>query len=57
MQALTASWLAHGDLLIDRLDPPPHIVVQPRRLHLTLGVMALVPLPPCGASVDPATES
>ncbi|KAF8263706.1 AKAP7 2'5' RNA ligase-like domain-containing protein [Lactarius quietus] len=38
VQTLTASWLAH-DPPIDGLDPS--IVVQPRRLHLTLGVMVL----------------
>src|ERR1700761_7097965 len=38
VQALTTSWLSH-DPPIDGLDPS--IVVQPRRLHLTLGVMAL----------------
>ncbi|KAH9015741.1 kinase A anchor protein [Lactarius deliciosus] len=50
VQALTASWLAH-DPPIDGLDPS--IVVQPRRLHLTLGVMALAP---SRAAVDPAAE-
>ncbi|KAH8989573.1 AKAP7 2'5' RNA ligase-like domain-containing protein [Lactarius akahatsu] len=53
VQALTASWLAH-DPPIDELDPS--IVVQPRRLHLTLGVMALAPSPPSRAAVDPAAE-
>ncbi|KAH9043549.1 AKAP7 2'5' RNA ligase-like domain-containing protein, partial [Lactarius deliciosus] len=53
VQALTASWLAH-DPPIDGLDPS--IVVQPRRLHLTLGVMALAPSPPSRAAVDPAAE-
>ncbi|KAI0299562.1 hypothetical protein BC826DRAFT_1102683 [Russula brevipes] len=43
ISALTSSWLAH-DSPIDGLDPS--IVVQPRRLHLTLGVMALTPGPP-----------
>ena len=38
VQGLTTSWLAH-DPPIDGLDPS--IVVQPRRLHLTLGVMTL----------------
>jgi activating signal cointegrator complex subunit 1 len=38
VQGLTTSWLAH-DPPIDGLDPS--IVVQPRRLHLTLGVMNL----------------
>lgn len=38
VQELTTSWLAH-DPPIDGLDPS--IVVQPRRLHLTLGVMTL----------------
>ncbi|KAN0131551.1 AKAP7 2'5' RNA ligase-like domain containing protein [Lactarius tabidus] len=40
VQGLTTSWLAH-DPPIDGLDPS--IVVQPRRLHLTLGVMSLTP--------------
>lgn len=40
MSALSSSWLAH-DPPIDGLDPS--IVVHPRRLHLTLGVMALDP--------------
>ncbi|KAH9165931.1 kinase A anchor protein [Lactarius sanguifluus] len=53
VQALTASWLAH-DPPIDGLDPS--IVVQPRRLHLTLGVMTLAPSPPSRAAVDPAAE-
>ncbi|KAI9448607.1 hypothetical protein BJY52DRAFT_1127428, partial [Lactarius psammicola] len=39
---------------IDGLDLT--IAVLPRRLHLTLGVMARAPLPSCGASVDLATE-
>jgi hypothetical protein len=45
ISALTSSWLAH-DPPIDGLDLS--IVIQPRRLHLTLGVMALTPplLPP-----------
>jgi activating signal cointegrator complex subunit 1 len=38
MSALSSSWLAH-EPPIDGLDPS--IVVPPRRLHLTLGVMAL----------------
>ena len=38
VQQLTTSWLAH-DPPIDGLEPS--IVVQPRRLHLTLGVMTL----------------
>src|SRR5258708_7629707 len=38
MSALTSSWLAH-EPPIDGLDPS--IVIHPRRLHLTLGVMAL----------------
>ena len=38
VQSLTASWLAHNPP-IDGLDPS--IIVQPRRLHLTLGVMTL----------------
>jgi activating signal cointegrator complex subunit 1 len=38
MSALSSSWLAH-EPPIDGLDPS--IVVHPRRLHLTLGVMAL----------------
>ncbi|KAH9059888.1 AKAP7 2'5' RNA ligase-like domain-containing protein [Lactarius vividus] len=53
VQALTASWLAH-DPSIDGLDPS--IVVQPRRLHLTLGVMALAPPSPSGVAVDRAAE-
>src|SRR6266702_5593016 len=53
VQALTASWLAH-DPPIDGIEPS--IVVQPRRLHLTLGVMALAPSPPGGVIVDPAAE-
>jgi hypothetical protein len=40
ISSLTSSWLAHSPP-IDGLDPS--IVVNPRRLHLTLGVMALVP--------------
>ncbi|KAI0262406.1 kinase A anchor protein [Gloeopeniophorella convolvens] len=36
--ALTSSWLAH-EPPIDGLDPS--IVINPRRLHLTLGVMSL----------------
>jgi activating signal cointegrator complex subunit 1 len=42
MSALTSSWLEH-EPPIDGLDPS--IVVHPRRLHLTLGVMALSPAP------------
>jgi A-kinase anchor protein AKAP7 len=42
MSALTSSWLAH-EPPIDGLDPS--IVVHPRRLHLTLGVMALTSSP------------
>ena len=38
MSALSSSWLAH-EPPIEGLDPS--IVVHPRRLHLTLGVMAL----------------
>ena len=38
VSALTSSWLAH-EPPIDGLDPS--IVVHPRRLHLTLGVMVL----------------
>jgi activating signal cointegrator complex subunit 1 len=38
ISALTSSWLAH-EPPIDGLDPS--IVVHPRRLHLTLGVMVL----------------
>jgi activating signal cointegrator complex subunit 1 len=38
ISALTRSWLAH-EPPIEGLDPS--IVVHPRRLHLTLGVMAL----------------
>jgi activating signal cointegrator complex subunit 1 len=40
MSALSSSWLAH-EPPIEGLDPS--IVVHPRRLHLTLGVMALGP--------------
>jgi len=43
VSALTSSWLAH-EPPIDGLDPS--IVVHPRRLHLTLGVMALAPSQP-----------
>jgi activating signal cointegrator complex subunit 1 len=38
ISALTSSWFAH-EPLIEGLDPS--IVVHPRRLHLTLGVMSL----------------
>ncbi|KAH9970923.1 AKAP7 2'5' RNA ligase-like domain-containing protein [Russula compacta] len=41
--ALTSSWLAH-EPPIEGLDPS--IVVHPRRLHFTLGVMALKDIPP-----------
>jgi len=40
ISALTSSWLAH-EPPIDGLDPS--IIINPRRLHLTLGVMALAP--------------
>lgn len=40
ISTLTSSWLAH-EPPIDGLDPS--IVINPRRLHLTLGVMALSP--------------
>jgi activating signal cointegrator complex subunit 1 len=40
ISALTSSWLAH-EPPVDGLDPS--IVVHPRRLHLTLGTMALAP--------------
>jgi hypothetical protein len=43
ISALTSSWLAHQPP-IDGLDPS--IIVNPRRLHLTLGVMALTPPSP-----------
>ncbi|KAI0287134.1 hypothetical protein BC826DRAFT_74140 [Russula brevipes] len=49
ISALKPSWLAH-DPPIDGLDPS--IVVQPRRLHLTPGIMALTPLPPDRNSND-----
>ena len=39
ISALTSSWLAHEPAKEGGLDPS--IVVHPRRLHLTLGVMAL----------------
>jgi activating signal cointegrator complex subunit 1 len=42
MSALTSSWLEH-EPPIEGLDPS--IVVHPRRLHLTLGVMTLAPAP------------
>jgi activating signal cointegrator complex subunit 1 len=42
MSALSSSWLAH-EPPIEGLDPS--IVVHPRRLHLTLGVMSLAPGP------------
>ncbi|KAI9448601.1 AKAP7 2'5' RNA ligase-like domain-containing protein [Lactarius psammicola] len=53
VQALTASWLAH-DPPIEGLDPS--IIVHPRRLHFTLGVMTLASSPPDAVGVDPATE-
>ena len=40
VQSLTASWLSHNPP-IEGLDPS--IVINPRRLHLTLGVMTLAP--------------
>ena len=48
MAALTSSWLVH-EPPIEGLDPS--IVVHPRRLHLTLGVMALAP-----ADAHPSTN-
>jgi activating signal cointegrator complex subunit 1 len=42
MSALSSSWFAH-EPPIEGLDSS--IVVHPRRLHLTLGVMALAPDP------------
>ena len=54
ISALTSSWLAH-DPPIDGLDPS--IVVQPRRLHLTLGVMALTPLPPPNRNSNDDSDS
>ena len=52
MAALTSSWLAH-EPPIEGLDPS--IVVHPRRMHLTLGVMALVA--PAGANPNPNPSS
>jgi activating signal cointegrator complex subunit 1 len=51
MAALTSSWLAH-EPPIEGLDPS--IVVHPRRMHLTLGVMALAP---AGANPNPSSSS
>jgi activating signal cointegrator complex subunit 1 len=51
MAALTSSWLAH-EPPIEGLDPS--IVVHPRRMHLTLGVMALAP---AGANLNPNPSS
>jgi hypothetical protein len=49
ISALTSSWLAH-EPPIDGLDPS--IIVNPRRLHLTLGVMALTPPSPPNQDSD-----
>ena len=45
VEALTSSWVAH-EPPIDGLDPS--IVIQSRRLYLTLGVMTLAPAPSAG---------
>jgi activating signal cointegrator complex subunit 1 len=49
VSALTSSWLAH-DPPIEGLDPT--IVINPRRLHLTLGVMTLASSQPSQSNHD-----
>ena len=49
VSALTSSWLAH-EPPIEGLDPS--IVINPRRLHLTLGVMTLASSQPSSSNHD-----
>ena len=53
MAALSSSWLAH-EPPIEGLDPS--IVVHPRRLHLTLGVMALARGPDANPNPGPGSS-
>ncbi|KAF8495772.1 AKAP7 2'5' RNA ligase-like domain-containing protein [Russula emetica] len=54
ISSLTSSWLAH-EPPIEGLDPS--IIVHPRRLHLTLGVMTLTSLPSPNPNPNPTANS
>ena len=55
ISALTSSWLAHEPAIEGGLDPS--IIVHPRRLHLTLGVMALTTTTPSSSPSSPAAAA